>query len=384
MAQRVWLCYTRKCHLSESFAVPAAPSRIVIEIPVAEQVRLRKQLRRARWGGWLALHILLLLAQQRSPTAIADWLLCSRSTVYAAAWAWQQGGRPWETTSGLSAGLTPTRQRSLLALLRKAPSVYGWCRTRWSCAALAETLGQRRGWRVSAETVRRWLHALGWRWKRTKLAAKDNDPDRVPKLARIRLLWECLSPRQALLFADELDIHLLPKSGYQWMKKGTQVEVMTPGKNEKRYLAGAWDGRTGQVHHRVWARKTNGLFRALLEAVETAYPARRYDRIYVVVDNYKIHKAQAVQRWLASHPRVELVFLPTYCPKANPIERLFGDTHDKVTRNHTRKQIWRLVEDVKRHLARNGPWRYRLSEIYFTAEVTAMMQCLKTQAKAIA
>jgi transposase len=384
MAQRVWLCYTRKCHLSESFAVPAAPSRMVIEIPVAEQVRLRKQLRRARWGGWLALPILLLLAQQRSPTAIADWLLCSRSTVYAAAWAWQQGCRPWETTSGLSAGLTPTRQRSLLALLRKAPSVYGWCRTRWSGAALAETLGQRRGWRVSAETVRRWLHALAWRWKRTKLAAQDNDPDRVPKLARIRLLWECLSPRQALLFADELDIHLLPKSGYQWMKKGTQVEVMTPGKNEKRYWAGAWDGRTGQVHHRVWARKTNGLFRALLEAVETAYPARRYDRIYVVVDNYKIHKAQAVQRWLASHPRIELVFLPTYCPKANPIERLFGDTHDKVTRNHTRKQSWRLVEDVKRHLARNGPWRYRLSEIYFTAEVTAMMHCLKTQAKAIA
>ena len=364
--------------------MPAAPSRIVIEIPTAEQVRLRQQLRRARWGGWLALHILLLLSQQRSPTAIADWLLCSRSTVYAAAWAWQQGRRPWEAASGWSAGLTPTRQRSLLALLKKAPSLYGWCRTRWSCAALAETLGQRRGWRVSAETVRRWLHALGWVWKRAKLAAKDNDPNRVPKLARIRLLWEGLRPRQALLFADELDIQLLPKSGYQWMPKGTQVEVMTPGKNEKRYLAGAWDIRTGQVHHRVWGCKTNGLFRALLEAVETAYPARRYDRIYVVVDNYKIHKAQAVEQWLTTHPRIELVFLPTYCPKANPIERLFGDTHDKVTRNHTRKQIWRLVEDGKRHLAENGPWHYRLSEIYFTAEVTAMMPRLKAQAKAIA
>jgi transposase len=364
--------------------VPAVPSRMVIEIPAAEQARLRRHLRRARWGGWLALHILLLLSQQRSPTAIADWLLCSRSTVYAAAWAWQQGRRPWEAISDGSASLTPTRRRSLLALLKNTPLVYGWCRTRWSCAALAETLALRRGWRVSAETVRRWLHALNWVWKRTKLVAKDNDPDRVPKLARIRLLWERLRPRQALLFADELDIQLLPKSGYQWTPKGTQVEVMTPGQNEKRYLAGAWDLRTGQVHHRVWARKTNGLFRDLLEAVETAYPARRYDRIYVVVDNYKIHKAQAVQRWLASHPRLELVFLPTYCPKANPIERLFGDTHDKVTRNHTRKQIWRLVEDVKRHLAENGPWHYRLSEIYFTAEVTATMQRLKTQAKAIA
>jgi transposase len=316
--------------------VPAVPSRIVIEISAAEQVRLRKQLRRARWGGWLTLHILLLLAQQRSPTAIADWLLCSRSTVYAAAWAWRQGRRPWETAARLPAALTPTRQCSLLGLLKKAPSVYGWCRTRWSCATLALTLEARRGWRVSAETVRRWLHALDWRWKRAKLAAKDNDPDRASKLARIRLLWERLQPRQVLLFADELDIHLLPKSGYQWMKKGTQVEVMTPGKNEKRYLAGAWDRRTGQVHRCVWVRKTNGLFRALLETVETAYPARRYDRIYLVVDNYKIHKAQAVPRWLALHPRVELVFLPTCCPKANPIERLFGDTHDKVTRNHTR------------------------------------------------
>jgi len=364
--------------------VPAAPSRIVIEIPVTEQVRLRKHLRRARWGGWLTLHILLLLAQQRSPSAIADWLFCSRSTVYAAAWAWRQGRRPWAVASGLPAALTPTRQRSLLALLKRAPSVYGWYRTRWSCATLAETLGQTRAWRVSAETVRRWLHALDWRWKRTKLAAKDNDPDRIPKLARIRLLWEGLRPRQALLFADELDVQLLPKSGYQWMPKGTQAEVMTPGKNEKRYLAGAWDTRTGQVHQRVWACKTNGLFRALLEALETAYPAHRYDRIYVVVDNYTIHKAQAVEQWLAAHRRVELVFLPTYCPRANPIERLFGDTHDKVTRNHKRKQIWRLVEDVKRHLAENGPWRYRLSEIYFAAEVTAAMRPLKRQARAIA
>jgi hypothetical protein len=53
-------------------------------------------------------------------------------------------------------------------------------------------------------------------------------------------------------------------------------------------------------------------------------------------------------------------------------------------RNHSRKQIWRLVEDVKRHLTQKGPWRYRLSKIYFTAEVTAVVQGLETQAKAIA
>jgi transposase len=98
----------------------------------------------------------------------------------------------------------------------------------------------------------------------------------------------------------------------------------------------------------------------------------------VVVDNYKIHKAHAVEQWLAAHPRFELLFLPTYCPKANPIERAFGDVHDKCTRNHKRKRLWAVVSDVARHLAVNGPWHYELSEIYYTPEVTAAVQALAT------
>jgi hypothetical protein len=76
----------------------------------------------------------------------------------------------------------------------------------------------------------------------------------------------------ALLFADELDIALRPKSGYQWMPKGTQVEVLTPGRNEKRYLAGAWDVRTERVPYWVGPRKTNQLFRDLLNTLETRSP----------------------------------------------------------------------------------------------------------------
>jgi DDE superfamily endonuclease len=96
----------------------------------------------------------------------------------------------------------------------------------------------------------------------------------------------------------------------------------------------------------------------------------------VVVDNYKIHKAQAGAQWLATHPRFELLFLPTYCPKANPIERAFGDVHDKCTRNHKRKRLWAVVSHVAQHLAVNGPWHYDLSEIYYTPEVTVAVQAL--------
>ena len=98
------------------------------------------------------------------------------------------------------------------------------------------------------------------------------------------------------------------------MPQGTPVEVLTSGKNEKHYLAGAWDSRLGTVHACVGPRETNVLFRSLLEILEIRYPARYYDGIFVVVDNYKIHKAQAVERWLAAPSRFELLWLPTYQP----------------------------------------------------------------------
>jgi putative transposase len=193
----------------------------------------------------------------------------------------------------------------------------------------------------------------------------------VVRLARIRFVSEQLRLYEALVFADELDIHLLPKVGYAWMPQGTQVEVMTPGTNEKHYLAGALELATGTLHHALGPRKTNELFRELLQRLDEAYPAPHDRRIYVVVDNYKIHKAKVVEQWLAKHPRVELLFLPTYCPRANPIERAFGDVHDLCTRNHTRKRLRDRVADAVEHLHVNGPWGYKLSDIYDDPAVTA-------------
>lgn len=361
------------------------PRTTIVDIAPAEQAHMLAEVRRARYGYLLALHILLLCAAQRTPTEIAAVLFCSRSTVYRVVRAHRAGqgeelgareeaGRansPWRPTV-----LSPTLKRSVLAILNTVPRACGWCRTRWSCATIALELQIRRGLVVSAETVRRWLHALDWEWKRAKLVAKDNDPQRVEKLARIRLAFEQLRAGAALVFADELDISLLPKVGYQWMPKGTQVEVMTPGTNEKRYLAGALNISTGTTQHCVWYRKTTGLFVDLLDTLDRAYPAPRFTSLSVVADNAKIHKAQEVTKWLAAHPRFELLYLPTYCPRANPIERAFGDVHDKCTRNHTRKRMWHLVQDVEQHLQVNGPWPYALSELYYTPEVTAAVQAL--------
>lgn len=331
------------------------------------------ELRHARYGSLLALHVLLLCAAGRTPTEIAAFLFCSRTSVYRIVNAYQTHllDARFDQPRPQASWLSPSVRRSLLALLKQVPSVYGWCRTRWSCAPLATQLQLQRGVMVSSSTMRRWLHALGWVWKRAQLVARDDDPQRVEKLARIRHTLETLRKRAVVLFADELDIHLLPKVGYQWIPQGETVELVTPGQNQKHYLAGALEWATGRIVHCTSTRKTNALFRALLDRLDCLYPQTQFTKVYVVVDNYGIHKAKAVERWLAVHPRFALLFLPTYCPKANPIERAFGDVHDKCTRNHHRTRLVELVWDVEQHFWTNGPWHYHLSHLYYTPEVTA-------------
>jgi hypothetical protein len=56
------------------------------------------------------------------------------------------------------------------------------------------------------------------------------------------------------------------------------------------------------------------------------------------------------------------------------IERAFGDVHDCCTRDHRRKRLRDLVADVVEHLHVNGPWRYKLSDIYYEATVTAAVE----------
>jgi DDE superfamily endonuclease len=105
---------------------------------------------------------------------------------------------------------------------------------------------------VAAETRRPGLQELGWEWTRAKVTAKDEEPERVEKVARIRLVVEPLRAGMALFFAEELGMTLVPKGGSQWLPKGEHVEGLTPGTNEKRYWAGAVAITTGPIPPCGW------------------------------------------------------------------------------------------------------------------------------------
>lgn len=65
-----------------------------------------------------------------------------------------------------------------------------------------------------------------------------------------------------------------------------------------------------------------------------------------------IHKSRLARAWLREHgARLQLHFLPPYCPDENRIERLWLDLHANVTRNHLCRTMAELMQAVHRYLA---------------------------------
>jgi putative transposase len=219
-------------------------------------------------------------------------------------------------------------------LMDATPQDFGYFRQRWTCAMLAEVLRWEKDIDVSAETVRRGLHRTGYVWRRPRPVVGPTDPEYAEKIQGLSELMATLPDDETVVFEDEVDIHLNPKIGSCWMPRGEQSEVVTPGNNEKRYLAGSLHWRTGTLFISEPGRQRNAaLFVAHLDDLRCRL--RSYRRIHVLCDNARFHDCRAVWDYLHQWgDRIVLHFLPKYAPETNPIERVWWHLHETITRNH--------------------------------------------------
>ncbi len=231
-------------------------------------------------------------------------------------------------------------------LLQNTPRDFGFFRTRWSCALLAMLLWEREGIRLSAETVRRGLHQMEFVWRRPRPVVGPHDPEHEAKLRRLRRLLARVPADETVVFQDEVDVHLNPKIGSQWMVRGQQAEVVTPGNNEKRHLAGSLHWRTGTLLLSPPGTRRNAqLFLAHLDDLRSRL--RGFQKIHVICDNARFHDCKAVREYLAQWAhRIELHYLPKYAPETNPIERVWWHLHETITRNHRCRTLDELLDQV--------------------------------------
>lgn len=205
--------------------------------------------------------------------------------------------------------MTDTVLESLQELLENNPESYGYLRATWSSELLALELERQLMIAIHASTARRALPRLSYVWRRGRPILIRRDPAKNRKMRAIRRALRH-QPGRETFYEDEADIDLNPKIGAVWSGRGQQVGIPIPGQNVKHYVAGALHARTGKL---VWVEhhtKNSTLFIKLLEALRRTYRAAR--QIALILDNYIIHKCEAIERWLSKNKKFRMVFQPTY------------------------------------------------------------------------
>ena len=318
--------------------------------------KLKTEVRWAIDAGYRIRGMIVLRADEGwGPGRIAEALSCSRSHVDRTLDRFEQEGLAGLVDRREDNGTTKADEgyiATVRQILRDRPRDFGYRRTTWSKRLLIEIACHKTGVAVSKTTMGRVLKTLRARRGRAKPLGPCpwSKARKNKRMALIRRLIASLPEDQVAVWEDEAYIDLNPKIGSDWMLPGTQRQVMTPGKNVKRYFAACMDAQTGRLSWVKSTRKNSGLFIAMLMKLLKVYADKKV--IHVILDNFSIHTSRQTRDWLAEHGgKLRLHFLPPYCPDDNRIERkLWREVHANVTINHDRDDIEVLCDDVVRYM----------------------------------
>jgi hypothetical protein len=170
------------------------------------------------------------------------------------------------------------------------------------------------------------------------------DPEYETKLEH---LLSCLRattqhPTQTvLLFLDEMGYYCWPEVTKVWAETAPAARPQAERQQAKQQqwrLIGALNALTGQVDYLDGYIVGRAKVIKMYDHIVTPYAWA--NRIYVVQDNWSIHHHPQVLDALTKLPRIEPVWLPTYAPWLNPIEKLWRWLRQDVLKMHRLAADW--------------------------------------------
>ena len=333
----------------------------------ADRQTLQAKLKVAKDTSWYRrLKIIDLSAQGKSVPELAVLFDLSEATVRDYIHRYNQGG-----LAGLQPdygrGRPPTIEWTAaqwLDVLAQSPASLPLLETaaqNWSQKLLVSYLRRYHQITVTQSTVCKSLRSVGIRWRRAKLRVHSPDPLYVVKRQRVEELRQkalagtltsaaTAHPRSdeppkdaCLAFLDSTDLHWCPDLGAVYTSSGQQLKVDSPGLDNPWYaLFGSLLFPSGEGLYTLHERKRTA---ELLEHLQLLIDLDPDAFWFVVLDNASAHSTAAVERFAAVHcQRLELVYLPTYSPHLNLIERLWRLMRGQVTRNHFYDSLSALAE----------------------------------------
>jgi transposase len=167
------------------------------------------------------------------------------------------------------------------------------------------------------------------------------------------------------------------KSQIQALERTQPVRPLAVGRVERRTqdylrhgtttLFAALEVTTGRVTDVCQPRHGHTEFLAFLKLVAKGYPRRQ---LHVVADNYATHTHQRVQAWLATHPRVQLHFTPTYASWLNLVEVFFAILERQALRRGDFASVAELVAAIRQFC---DGWNQRCQPFTWTKDADQIL-----------
>jgi transposase len=237
----------------------------------------------------------------------------------------------------------------------------------WTTRVVRDLIEKRFGKRLGLSTMHLYLQRWGLSPQKPLAQAKERSPAAIkawletgyPAIAK-----RAKAQKAAIFWGDETGISNQDQIGRSWAPKGKTPIVARTAKRVSKSMISAVSNR-GQMRFMFYDGALNAdrfiaFLRRLIKDAE--------QKVFLIVDNLKVHHARKVTAWVASHTHeIELFYLPSYAPDHNPDEFLNGDLKRQLRQkpqSGTKDGMIKATRAVMRTIQRS-PKRIRT---YFQAE----------------
>jgi len=218
--------------------------------------------------------------------------------------------------------------------------------TRWSLRAIRATFDWLHSYTLSG--VWYLLRRCDYKLRPGREQQYSPDPEYCQKVEYlVKILQETAeySDTRVLLFLDEMTYRRWPTVSATWSAMNEKApENVKAGNNQQQRLVGVLNALTGQVTYWQGYKVGRQQLIAFYQQIVDTYPDK--ECIYIPQDNWSVHKHPDVLNAVAQFPQIELVWLPTYAPWLNPIEKLWAWLKSDVLKMHRLADQWDLLKQL--------------------------------------
>jgi transposase len=299
---------------------------------------------------------------------VAAQVELSVPTVMAAHRAYLAGGwaavnvKPRGRKRGEGRQLTPEQEAEIRRLIcDKTPDQLKMAFALWNRQAVSQLIEDRLGIKVPIRTIGEYLKRWGFTPQKPIKKAYEQRPAEVRKWLDEeypQIAGRAKAEQAEIHWGDETGLRSDDVRGRGYAPKGQTPVVRVNNKREGLSIISTVTNQ-GKVRWKVFEGAMNAdvlidFFKRLIK------DAKR--KVFLILDNLKVHHARKVKDWLAKHEKeIEVFYLPSYSPELNPDECLNADLKDGVTRRAPARSKAQLKKAAISHLRKlqKSPRRVR-------------------------